>query len=124
MTRRDDVRVIVPATPGYVGVLRLVTDAVAARAGFDVDRIEDLELAVDEAAGAIMEAPGVAEVHLAIVHDETELRCVLSADRPLPDGAPLLDTLRTAVLDAVTDDFEVDRHGVHLSLWSSRTVGS
>lgn len=47
----------VPARPEYVRVLRAVARAVAARADFTTDRIEDLQLAVDEACSAVLSLP-------------------------------------------------------------------
>lgn len=46
---KDSVYLRVPAKPEYMLVVRLTTSAVASRAGFDVDEIEDIKLAVSEA---------------------------------------------------------------------------
>jgi serine/threonine-protein kinase RsbW len=57
-----DIVVTVPARPEFVRVLRAVARAVAARADFTYDRIEDLHLAVDEACAAVLSFPGEASV--------------------------------------------------------------
>lgn len=42
------VRMVVPATPSYLQVLRLVAAGLASRLAFTIDEIEDLKIAVDE----------------------------------------------------------------------------
>ena len=49
----DRVYLRVPAKPEYILVIRLTTSAVATRAGFDVDEIEDIKVAVAEAGTVI-----------------------------------------------------------------------
>ena len=51
----------VPADPAYVVVLRAATAAAANRAGFALDRIEDLRLAVDELAALALAEPTAVE---------------------------------------------------------------
>jgi serine/threonine-protein kinase RsbW len=57
-----DAAVIVttPARREYVQLLRAVARAVAARLDFTYDRIEDLNLVVDEACAAVLSVPAVA----------------------------------------------------------------
>ena len=50
----DRVSLKVPAKPEYILVIRLTTSAVASRAGFGVDEIEDIKVAVAEAGIVIM----------------------------------------------------------------------
>lgn len=50
----DSVYLRVPAKPEYMLVIRLTTSAVASRAGFDVDEIEDIKMAVSEAGTFVM----------------------------------------------------------------------
>jgi serine/threonine-protein kinase RsbW len=54
MMSMDSVYLRVPAKPEYMLVIRLTTSAVASRAGFDVDEIEDIKLAVSEAGTFMM----------------------------------------------------------------------
>jgi hypothetical protein len=49
------VEVRVPADPGYIRIVRLAASGVAAMAGFDVERIEDLRIAVDEMCTTLIE---------------------------------------------------------------------
>jgi len=54
MMGMDSVYLRVPAKPEYMLVIRLTTSAVASRAGFDVDEIEDIKMAVSEAGTFVM----------------------------------------------------------------------
>lgn len=45
----DQIKLVIPAKPEYVMIVRLTSAAVASRAGFDVDEIEDIKMAVAEA---------------------------------------------------------------------------
>jgi serine/threonine-protein kinase RsbW len=48
LTPVETVRMVVPATPSYLQVLRLVAAGLASRLAFTIDEIEDLKIAVDE----------------------------------------------------------------------------
>jgi serine/threonine-protein kinase RsbW len=50
----DVVDVTVPADGGWLGILRTATAGLAARLGFNGDRIEDLRIAVDEACAMLL----------------------------------------------------------------------
>nr|PZN11379.1 MAG: hypothetical protein DIU64_02990 [Caldicoprobacter oshimai] len=69
----DSVYLKVPAKPEYMLVIRLTTSAVASRAGFDVDEIEDIKLAVSEAGTFMMnEDKGVEWLELTFKVDKEE----------------------------------------------------
>ncbi len=50
----DTISLKVPAKPEYILVIRITTSAVASRAGFGIDEIEDIKVAVAEAGVTIM----------------------------------------------------------------------
>jgi len=52
--RRADVEVTLPAEGAYVAVLRTTTAALAARLDFTLDDVEDLRMAVGEAASLVL----------------------------------------------------------------------
>jgi UDP-N-acetylmuramyl pentapeptide synthase len=52
-TQEETVELTFPAIPELVVLARFAASAVAARAGFDVEEIEDLRLAVDELCASI-----------------------------------------------------------------------
>lgn len=47
--QNDEIILTVPGKPEYVGVIRLTLAAIAGRMGFDVEKIEDMKVAVAEA---------------------------------------------------------------------------
>jgi len=49
------IELLLPADTRLVGVARLVASGVATTAGFDVDEVEDLRIAVDELCAALIE---------------------------------------------------------------------
>ncbi len=49
---------VIPATPSYLQVLRLVAAGLASRLAFTIDEIEDLKIAVDELSAYLTGAQG------------------------------------------------------------------
>lgn len=54
----ETVRMVIPATPSYLGVLRLVAAGLASRLSFTIDEIEDLKIGVDELSAYLTGAGG------------------------------------------------------------------
>lgn len=104
------VRVSVPARPDFIHVLRSVIAAVAARADFTYDSIDDLRLAVDEASAQLLSiATPATNLSLRIdLTDDGGLEIVASTDADIatadwpPAGAER--TLTWQVLSALTDE--------------------
>jgi len=46
---RDEIRLSIPNKPEYVSVVRLTVAAIANRMGFDIEKLEDIKVAVAEA---------------------------------------------------------------------------
>jgi len=72
--------VTVPATAEHVHLLRTVAGSVGARAGRTIDAIDDLRLAVDEAAGQVLGAGAARTLTLSIASDGEELVVELASD--------------------------------------------
>jgi serine/threonine-protein kinase RsbW len=71
----------VPASPDFVQVLRNVAAGVAARADMPIDQIEEIRLAVTEAASLLLtEALGTA-IRMTIRRDDDLVDVELSSDR-------------------------------------------
>ena len=49
INRNDEIRLSIPNKPEYVGVARLTVAAIASRVGFDIEKIEDMKIAISEA---------------------------------------------------------------------------
>lgn len=105
---RDVVAVRLPASSGYLSVLRTVTAGLAARLDFTLDEIEDLRIAVDEACGLLVSNPdgsGELECEFELDTDRMDIRVTA----PTVDGAePVRDTFAWNVLAALAG--EVDAH--------------
>ena len=83
------VRVSIPPTPDHLHILRAIAGAVAARLRMPVDAIEDLRLAVDEAASYLITVTSTAPVlSLELTATDRELRAVVSADAVVPVWPP------------------------------------
>jgi serine/threonine-protein kinase RsbW len=108
----DTVIVTIPPDPALLHVLRQLTVGVAARLRLTIDDVDDLKLAVDEAASAILtRLPGSSAVVLALDADEATMRATLSSEvqtEEWPNGA-LLESLSWKVITGLVDDAIAER---------------
>jgi hypothetical protein len=77
---RAPVVVSIPGVAAYLHILRAITGSVAARVRMPVDAIEDLRLAVHEAASYLLSVTGGATLTLELLATEHDLRALLTAD--------------------------------------------
>jgi serine/threonine-protein kinase RsbW len=112
VTDNHEIRVSAPAHPEYLHVLRSVAASVAARLDFSIDTIEDLKIAVDEAAVQLLRNAlgGSLELHLLVSPDRLEI--VATTDAPSarpwpPEGYERSITWQ--VLTALTDETSFER---------------
>jgi serine/threonine-protein kinase RsbW len=70
----------VPATPEFVQVLRNIAAGVAARLDMPIDQIEEVRLAVTEAASLLLDEVEAASLRMSIGRDAEALEVRLSAD--------------------------------------------
>ncbi|MGZ5212396.1 MAG: anti-sigma regulatory factor [Actinomycetota bacterium] len=108
----DTVTVTVPPDPGFLHILRQLTGGVAARIRLTIDDIEDLKLAVDEAASSMLtRLPASSEITLALDTDDATLRATVSSDAPT-EGWPipgLLDSLSWKVITGLVGEASAER---------------
>lgn len=103
------VRLSLPAAPAFLQVARLSGSALASRAGFSIDEVDDVRIAIDELSTVLVQ---VAEREQAI-----ELEFVLSPGNLAVTGrvpsrvAPSLSELTARILDVVVDRYELDTQG-------------
>ena len=108
----DTVIVTIPPDPALLHVLRQLTVGVAARLRLTIDDVDDLKLAVDEAASVILtRLPGSSAVVLTLDADGSSLRAIVSSDVhtdvwPTP---PLLESLSWKVITGLVDDATAER---------------
>jgi histidine kinase-like protein len=82
------VRVIVPAGAEQPSILRSVATGTAAKAGLSVDAIEDLRIAVTEAAGRLLNVGPARELSLEMEPEHSRVTVTVSADAVgTPSGA-------------------------------------
>ncbi|MEX0755455.1 MAG: hypothetical protein WD739_06240 [Actinomycetota bacterium] len=100
--------VTVPATAEHVHLLRTVAGSVAARAGRTIDAIDDLRLAVDEAAGQVLGAGPARTLTMSIASEGDGLIVELASDAtpaawppPGPASVLALDILSALAGDVV-----------------------
>jgi serine/threonine-protein kinase RsbW len=74
------VSVDVPATPEFVQVLRTVAAGVAARLDMPIDQIEDVRLAVAEAASLLLQETQATSLRMTIGRDSDTLDVTLMSD--------------------------------------------
>ena len=96
---------------------RLVTSAISARAGFDVEELEDLRLAVGElcllALGGSDARDGELHLELTVLGGAIDITCSLERAAPLEDLTPSGDEEEAAYLSEQILTALVDEHGCH-----------
>lgn len=112
----DRIELDLPAGTRYASTARAVVAALAADAGFSIDDIEDLRLAVDEAISVVCDrAEGGARLHLGFSRTARQVTATVAlvdeTSGGQVDGTVALDPLAERILGAVVDSFSID-HGV------------
>jgi serine/threonine-protein kinase RsbW len=102
----NEVRIAIPASLEFVRIVRLTASGLASRLGFDVEEIDNLRIAVDELAGAVVDASGTGELEVTFSDREGELR--IEGHAPAANGQPLaIDDLTAQILNSVCDKYEL-----------------
>ena len=110
-TMSEPVELSIPVQSDLIVLARLTAATVASRAGFDVEEVDDLRLAVDELCVLVTEGSETGRLHLtfAITDGLVEVSCALDgadqAQGRRPDEYGERD-LSIRILDAL-----VDQHG-------------
>ncbi len=109
----DDIELVLPLGHRYIATARVVAASVGADLGFDVDQIDDLRLAVDEAVAVVVDAApeaGPGRIGIRFASDTGVLTVRVSATE-VADATPLtradIDPLALRIIEAVADEFEV-----------------
>jgi serine/threonine-protein kinase RsbW len=105
------VSVEVPAVPGFVQVLRNIAAGVAARLDMPIDQIEEVRLAVTEAASLLLDEVDATSIRMTIGRDAGALDVRLSADGyadPWPSDRALA-SWPWLVVKGLTDEIRAER---------------
>lgn len=102
----DDLVIQFPATGGFLSISRLNATAVAADVGFDVEQLDDLRLAVDEAVTWLVQDEGAGGVVELVIRSHD--RGLDFLGRRSEPGLPTrkLGDLMEAILGATVDQYE------------------
>lgn len=102
----------VPATPGSVQILRNVAAGVAARLDMPIDQIEEIRLAVTEAASLLLDEADATLLRMTIGRDAEVLDVTLSSDGkvdPWPSDRALA-SWSWLVVKGLTDEIRAELH--------------
>jgi serine/threonine-protein kinase RsbW len=103
------IELTIPADARLLRLVRLVASGLASTAGFDVDELDDLRIAVDEAVSALLEGGGSAALPLRFEVGGGQVAMSGETVLATPDA---LDQdrleLSTQILGAVCDEHQLD----------------
>ena len=107
-----DVRLVVPASPEYLRLVRLTAAGLASRLGFTFDEVEDLRIAVDELCFHLLgdandDAPNGDARTMDLVYSAGADSITITGRTGLTGAAPEPSELSEQILDALVDEHEV-----------------
>jgi serine/threonine-protein kinase RsbW len=108
-----DVSTEVPATPDFVQVLRNVAAGVAARLEMPIDQIEEVRLAVTEAASLLLDEADATRLRMRIRRSDDRLDVTISSDGsadPWPSDRALRSWPWT-VVKGLSDEVALEHDG-------------
>jgi len=106
----DTVKVRIPADTPHVALLRAAASALAARLDFPVDRITELQIAVDEVCSRLMavsQAPSAIRMEFQVEPDGS-IHMSAEVDGPRREGRDLLSEWSRVILEAIAKDIAPD----------------
>ena len=111
----DTIDVALPLRAEHAGTLRVLVATLGADAGFNVDEIDDLKLAVSEVFTLLVddaEAVGATRAHARIVATDNSVEVCLHHGQQ--NEHLELDALAATILASVVDSHRIDADGVTL----------
>ena len=126
----DRIELRFPARGDLIVLARLVTSATSARAGFDIEELEDLRLAVGELCLLTLQGSdarhGDLRLELTVLGDAIGVVCTLeraaAADAPGPDGEEIA-RLSEQILDALVDEHGRESQDGSVRAWLRKRRG-
>lgn len=115
----DHFDVIVPLRTRYASTIRMIAASLGAEAGFTVDEIDDLRLALDEVFSLLAEHHVGDRVRTRFRLDGHQLVAALTLESGHVDVEP--DELAANILRSVVDGFEFTSAGVTLTKRASES---
>lgn len=106
-----DVRLVVPASPEYLRLVRLTAAGMASRLGFTFDEVEDLRIAVDELCFHLLaedDRPPAVDTRTMDLVYSAAADCITITGRTGISGAvPEPSDLSEQILDALVNEHDV-----------------
>jgi serine/threonine-protein kinase RsbW len=106
-----DVRLVVPASPEYLRLVRLTAAGLASRLGFTFDEVEDLRIAVDELCFHLLgerdQDPSADDRTMELVYSADSDSITITGRTGLSGAVPEPSDLSEQILDALVDEHEV-----------------
>lgn len=122
MEHDDELFLVVSPDAQYLRTVRLVTADAGRRAGLSVSEIDDLRIAVDELAQALMDATDHRLVIRVVVHG-TQVIVRGTARRHRSDPPPKLNGVPALIVDAVSDHHDLSHSPNEMWFVLSKTAG-
>ena len=116
----DVVEVVVPLRPEFAATLRVVAASLGADAGFTVDEIDDLRLAISEVFSSLADGATEGRCRAAFARRDDGVTVTLGWESPA--AAVGLDDLAATILATVVDEYRSDVAGVTLVKRASEAV--
>lgn len=106
----------VPPQAAHVTLLRTVVSGIAARRDYTLEEVDDLRMAVEEAAVLLLRHGDGTPLELHALIEEEHLQIELSTDVAAPDTVIDRSSLSWMILSALTDDVTADLEGTRASV--------
>jgi len=119
------IKVAVPASPDVLHLLRSVTASIGARMSMSLDDVEELRIAVDEAAALLLDRAGDASgrtLELALTCTDRSLTASVSLDGVVGSDEDARASWPWRVITAVTDDASVRRADGRLTVTFTKSA--
>jgi serine/threonine-protein kinase RsbW len=104
----NNIVIKVPATVAHLAILRTVVGGVAARDSFTLDQVNDLRLAVEEAATQLLRHIRRGSIEMAVGLTSEGLMVRLTAEVDTPEKVINESPLSWMILRALTDDVRLE----------------
>lgn len=126
----DRIELRFPARGDLIVLARLVTSAISARAGFDIEELEDLRLAVGELCLLTLQGHdaryGDLCLSLSVLEDAIAVECTLERAAPADGAGPDEDEsarLSEQILDALVDEHGRESQDGSVRAWLRKRRG-
>jgi len=126
----DRIELTFPARGDLIVLARLVTSAISARAGFDIEELEDLRLAVGELCLLTLQGHdsryGDLRLELSVLDDAIGVQCTLEHAAPGAGTEPEEDEwalLSEQILDALVDEHGRESQDGSVRAWLHKRRG-